>query len=112
MKRYRLAALLALAFPSVGFTAVECVGTVNQVLLYADGTLNVRSSWRNDFTFLCNTNGTFGTVSGEVCMGWYALMTKAEASNLNVSVFYFTNTPCNSLPTYDQAPVPVYVGLN
>lgn len=111
MKIRNLVAALLFAFPIAGVTAVDCRGTVNQVLLYADGTLNVLGSWRGDFTFLCNTNGTIGNVPTEVCLGWYALLTKAKADNLSVTVYYFTNTACNALPTYASAPVPVYVGL-
>jgi hypothetical protein len=111
MKLHKLAATLLLAVPTVGFTAVECRGKVDQVLLYADGSLNILGNWRGDFTILCNTNGTIGNIPTEICMGWYGLLTKAKADNLNVAVYYFTNAACNALPTYGSAPVPVYVGL-
>lgn len=88
--------------------AIECIGKVQKVLLYADGTLNLLGSWRGDFTVLCNTNG--GTVSTEVCMGWFALLTKAKADNADVTVYYNTTYACNNLPTYGDSPAPVYVG--
>jgi hypothetical protein len=112
MRMHKLAALLALAFPVLGAAAVDCVGTVSKVLLYADGTVNIMGSWRGDYTFVCSTTGVYGSqVSAEVCLGWYALLTKAKADNLNVTVYYNTNTPCNGLPTYQSTPVPHYVGL-
>jgi hypothetical protein len=111
MRIHSLVAIVALALPTVGAAAVDCVGKVQKVLLYADGSLNVMGAWRGDYTYVCNTNGSFGGVPSEVCLGWYALLSKAKADNLDVTIYYFTNTPCNALPTYQAAPVPVYVGL-
>ena len=62
----------ALALVSLQANAVtDCSGTVVKALLYGDGTVNIQSSWRNDFTVICNTNGTFGNIPAEVCLAWY-----------------------------------------
>lgn len=99
---------LALLGPIQAHAAIDCIGKVLKVLLYADGSLNVLGSWRGDYTILCNTNG--GAVSTEVCMGWYGLLVKAKAANSDVTVYYNTTYACNNLPTYGQSPTPVYVG--
>ncbi|MBM0106554.1 hypothetical protein JM946_17635 [Steroidobacter sp. S1-65] len=91
--------------------AVDCVGKVAKVLLYSDGTVNIVGQWRGDYTFVCSTSGSFGTVSAEVCLSWYATLMKAKADNLDVTVYYNTNTACSALPTYGNSPVPVYIGL-
>lgn len=88
--------------------AIECVGKVGKVLLYADGSVNVLGAWRGDYTIVCNTNG--GAVSTEVCLSWYATLLKAKANNTDVTVYYNTTYACNNLPTYGSTPTPVYVG--
>ena len=73
---------------------------------------NIKGSWRDDYTFVCSTSGSYAShVPAEVCLGWYALLTKAKTDSLNVTIYYNTNTACNALPTYQSAPVPLYVGL-
>lgn len=91
--------------------AVDCVGKVSKVLLYADGTVNILGSWRGDYNFVCSTSGAFGSVPAEICLSWYATLTKAKTENLDVTVYYNTNTPCAALPTYQSSPAPVYIGL-
>jgi len=99
------------ALPQLAGAAISCMGSVDEVLLYADGTLNVRGNWRNDYTFLCNTNGTWGNVPAEVCLGWYGLLAKAAADNKTVLMWYETTATCATVPTYGSSPVPIYVGL-
>lgn len=99
---------LALLGPIQSHAAIDCIGKVVKVLLYADGTLNLLGSWRGDYTVLCST--TYGSVSAEVCMGWYGLLVKAKAENTDVTVYYNTTYACNNLPTYGSSPTPVYVG--
>lgn len=101
----------ALCGPSQAHAAVDCVGKVAKVLLYEDGTVNIVGSWRGDYNFVCSTSGNFGNVPAEVCLSWYATLVKAKTDNLDVTVYYNTNTPCSALPTYGSSPVPVYIGL-
>jgi hypothetical protein len=91
--------------------ATDCSGTVTRALLYADGSVNILSSWRNDYTVICNTNGTFGSVSAEICLAWYATALKAIANNKQVNIYYAATHTCATLPVYWSAPVPTYFGL-
>lgn len=102
----------ALALASVpSHAATDCNGTVTRVLLYGDGTVNLLSSWRNDYTFLCNTNGTFGGIPAEVCLSWYATAMNAAAHGKQVNVYYAATYTCATLPIYSSSAVPTYVGL-
>jgi hypothetical protein len=101
-----LAGAAAIASP------INCQGTVLDALLYADGSVNIRGSWRSDFTFVCNTNGTFGGVATEVCLSWYATAVKAISLGKTLQVYYNTTYTCATLPTYGSSPVPVYIGMN
>ena len=97
--------------PVMSGAATHCTGNVQDALLYADGTVNIRTSWRGDFTVLCNTNGTHGNVPAEVCLSWYAIAAKAAADNAFLTVYYAENLTCAALPTYAASPVPIYVGV-
>ena len=106
-----LVAVGALCAGHQAHAAVDCVGKIAKVLLYADGTVNIVGSWRGDYNFVCSTSGAFGSVPAEVCLSWYATLMKAKTDNLDVTVYYNTNTACSALPTYGSSPVPVYIGL-
>ena len=99
--------LVPLAAPA----ATDCHGTVTNALLYGDGSLNVRGSWRGDFTVLCNTNGTFGGIPGEICLSWYATAIKSIETGKSANVYYAATYSCTALPTYWSSPVPTYFGL-
>lgn len=73
---------LAAALASLtAHAAFDCSGAVLQALHYADGSVNIQTAYRNDFTVICNTNGTWNGVPGA------------------------------NMPTYWSALVPTYVGL-
>lgn len=110
--KYKLIVGVTLALFSLQSHAVtDCSGTVIRALLYSDGSVNILSSWRNDYTYICNTNGTFGGVAPEICLAWYATALKAIASNKQVNIYYQATHACATLPIYSSAPVPTYFGL-
>jgi len=93
--------------------AASCSGTVDTVLLYYDGSVNIIASWRGDYTYVCNVHGGWGGISAEVCLGWYGALVKAQANSLNVIAYYNTGSyTCSNLPTYAAAPAPYYLGLD
>lgn len=93
--------------------AASCSGTVGTVLLYYDGSVNVLTSWRGDYTYVCNIHGGWAGISQEVCLGWYGALVKAQADSLNVIVYYNAGSyTCGNLPTYAAAPPPYYLGLD
>lgn len=98
--------------PGLAFADIHCAGQVRDVLLYANGTVNLRGLWRNDYTYLCSTTGTWGNVPTEVCLSWYATAAKAVADGKELVVWYSGNAhTCANLPTYGASPQPTYVGI-
>jgi len=96
-------------------TDFQCSGTVQYALLYNDGTVNIMTSWRNDYTYLCSTTGSWApaaAVSQDVCLSWYATAVKAAAEGKHVAIYYSGTTyTCATIPTYSGAPVPLYFGI-
>jgi hypothetical protein len=107
--------LLCAAGASCYAADFQCSGTVQYALLYADGTVNIMTSWRGDYTYLCSTSGSWApatAVPQEVCLSWYATAVKAAAEGRHVAVYYSGTTyTCATLPTYSGAPVPLYFGV-
>jgi hypothetical protein len=109
--KHKLIVGVTLALFSLQSWAVtDCTGTVNGALLYADGSVNILGSWRNDYTVICNTNGTFGNVAPEICLAWYATALKAVGTTRQVNIYYAATHTCATLPTYWSAPAPTYFG--
>lgn len=107
-----LIAACVLIHPALTSADIACAGQVREILLYANGTVNLRGNWRNDYTYLCNTTGAWGNVPTEVCLSWYATAAKALADGKEVIVWYAGNAhTCANLPTYGNSPQPTYVGL-
>lgn len=113
MKRARVAFLGLATFVSLtAQAAFDCSGAVLQALHYADGTVNIQTAWRNDFTVICNTNGTWNGVPGDVCFSWYATALKSVSDTKQLTIYYgATGYTCANMPTYWSALVPTYVGL-
>lgn len=88
---------------------IYCSGTISEVLMYASGSVLILSSWRGDWTEICNTQGSFGGIDGASCLAWYGAAVKAAASQMQAGVYYSGNAyTCANLPTYDSSLVPVY----
>lgn len=109
----RAALLLATLTSYQAAADLNCNGKVSDVLMYSDGTVNVRSDWRADFTYVCSTSGSWASsISTEVCLAWYATLIKAQASGLRLAVYYAgSSATCSTLPTYSASLVPLYIGL-
>ena len=88
---------------------IYCAGTFSDLIMYYDGSVMVLSSWRNDWTYICNTQGQWGGIDGASCLAWYAAAVKAAMSQVPVGIWYSGNTyTCANLPTYGSAPAPLY----
>lgn len=107
----RISAAIALCSYSIWAVAqVDCVGKVKHLLIYADGTVNVMNSFRNDFTVVCNLNSTYAAVSPTVCASWVALLAHIKKKDGSAVHYYPSGTVCNAVPTYGDSPVPGYIG--
>src|SRR5262245_31212188 len=103
------AAMLLLAAGNSAHADVYCSGAVYEYLVMADGTLTVRSQWRQDWTARCNVHGTWKNISGETCFSWMSILNSAKTHNKAAGVYYTGSPVCSTLPTYTDAPAPWYV---
>ena len=92
--------------------ALYCAGKIAQVIIYGDGNLMVQNTWRSDWTVLCNLKGT-PSVDSVTCSHWSSLSSMAFKEGTQIGVYYSVpaGTTCANLPTYANAPVPVYLRL-
>ena len=91
----------------------SCKVSINGVLAYNDGSVNVLHSGRGDWTVVCALGRPYTqglTVGPETCAVWYATMLRAK-KNVQLLDFYFNGSgTCATINTYWTAPVPTYIG--
>lgn len=90
-----------------------CAVTVQGVLPYADGSLNVRHSGRNDWTVICNLDAPYTNVtavSPTVCASWMVILLRAKKNNTPIQFWFAGAGSCATLGTYWSSQVPTYVG--
>ncbi|MDH4871670.1 hypothetical protein [Pseudomonas sp. BN515] len=92
--------------------ALYCAGKIAQAIVYGNGNLMVLSTWRSDWTVLCNLKGT-PSIDSVTCSHWSSLTSMAFKDGATLGLYYNvpTGTTCANLPTYAKAPVPVYLRL-
>ncbi len=87
-----------------------CETTVSRVLIYKDGGVNVLHSGRGDYTVICNLKTEREDVSITTCAMWASMLQNIKKNN-GKAIFYCAGTgSCNNLPTYADAPAPIYIG--
>ena len=79
--------------------------------VYNEGTLMIRTTWRNDWTYLCNLQTPWKGVSTEACFSWFGLLTAARTHSKPIGIYYVGDTPCSALAVYGGAPAPVYLRM-
>lgn len=92
---------------------IQCYGAVNELLIYSDGTVNVFSSYRNDWTNICNLQATRQGVDTFTCALWIGAIESARKLNQNIHVYYVDNgtgMTCATIPIHASAPAPLYIG--
>lgn len=102
--------LLLLTFAVPAQAAFDCSASVQNLLVYKDGMVNVRHSGRGDYTMICSLNADYGGVSPMVCANWVALLESVKKRNGLAHFYYDGAGSCATLPTYGSAPIPVYIG--
>ncbi len=115
MNRKILAAvLIGLMCTTTSYAAsFGCYGKVTSLLTYANGGVNIRSSWRSNYTFICNLNAEWKGISPTTCAMWVGLVSSAMTDNANVQTYYTSpddEFTCATMDIYGAAPPPVYVG--
>ena len=104
-----------IAFALIASTTAQaayfCTATLNSVLVYADGTVNVNHSGRNEYTIVCNLNTAYKGIPTSVCAAWAATLLQSKRANASLQFYYDGTGTCATLPTYGDAPVPLYIGM-
>ncbi len=103
---------LLTAHQAVAQTQLWCRGSIYRVLTEANGTLDVFTSWRNDYIKVCNINYSFAGISSDICKNWYSMFVTAQATKQEVIMYYNSNyTSCAEMPIFDSGAYPGYVML-
>ncbi|CCN45984.1 conserved hypothetical protein [Vibrio nigripulchritudo MADA3029] len=106
----QLLLLISMILSTNAYAAFNCSVYVNRVLVYGDGSVNILHSGRNDFTYICNTKGTWKGIDTVTCSLWVGMLQSTQ-NNARRAIFYYGGEgSCETLPTYGNAPAPVYIG--
>ncbi|AIU68023.1 hypothetical protein ABF162_14185 [Vibrio coralliilyticus] len=110
MKKILLLAVIL--FSTHSMADITCYGTVKNILQYADGNINVYTSYRSDYTVMCNIDKHQKGVSPEACQGMLSVLLTAQSTGKNIATYYNGDQyTCQNLPTYSATPGPIYVGV-
>ncbi|MCG9684030.1 hypothetical protein L1D31_15830 [Vibrio sp. Isolate23] len=104
--------LTAILFSTHSMADITCYGTVKNVLQYANGNINVYTSYRGDYTVMCNIEKHWKGVSPEACQGMLSVLLTAQSTGKTIITYYSGDKyTCSNLPRYGGAPGPIYVGI-
>jgi len=108
----KLFILFALLFSSTTLADITCQGEVHNVLQYTDGSVNVLTSYRKGYMVMCNIDQHHKGTNPETCRGVLSVLLTAQSTGKKIEAYYSGNQyTCDTIPTYWQAPRPVYVGI-
>jgi hypothetical protein len=83
------------------------------VLIYSNGSVNVKHAGRNDYTVICNLKTERLGVSVTTCAMWASTLFDSKKNNLKMQFYYNSHAnydSCAELPIYAASPAPVYIG--
>lgn len=108
--------LISVAFvPNNASADIYCGGDASalRILTYRDGSVLVLTGWRNDFLKICNLNSSWKEVTPATCFAWMSKIAGAISAGKRTGFWYTGLSPesCAAIPTYGNAPSPVYVDV-
>lgn len=109
----KLVALIIITLSSFqsAHASIWCSGNIQTAYIANTGDVIIRSTWRNEYTKLCNLKGS-AEVDTVTCSLWYSTVTTSMVNNLPVRLMYNGDQyTCSNLPTYYASPIPAYVML-
>lgn len=119
MRRLRSAPLatlpLVLGFIQSSHAATNCVGQVSGMFTTVTGDVFMHATFRNDWLQVCNVTTAWKSVPTDVCKVWVASLTTLRVTQEPLAVRYndyTSDTSCGSIPSYQEAPAPVYISIN
>ena len=92
------------------FADYNCEVTINRVLVYGNGDVNILHTGRNDYTFICNTKGTWKGIDTVTCALWVSMLQNIQNNSKRAIFYYSGDGMCSTLSTYGNAPAPTYIG--
>lgn len=101
-----------IASPAAAYT---CGGSdpVGRILTYQNGGVLVYTAWRGDFFQICSLTTEWKGVSTATCFAWMSQIASAISSGKPTTFYYdsFDTDFCTTIPSYGNAPPPVYVDI-
>lgn len=90
---------------------LECSGPINRVLIYNNGSVKINPQWRPVPQTLCNMFIDYQSITPNVCAAWVNIIESIRAQGKDVVINYGDNTgyQCDNTPSFDSAPVPVFI---
>ena len=110
----KLTAFSLLCITEIVYSAtINCNGQINALLIYSSGDVNIHTTYRNDYTVVCNLKTEKDGVSISTCAVWASLLAKAKHEGRTISAYYShpAVTDCATIPHYGNAPAPIYLAL-
>lgn len=92
---------------------IWCSGTISNLYIDSGKNVIIKGSWRNEYTRICKTDGSFGADT-VTCSLWTSLATTSMIHNKSVRLMYNDQNgtvSCDNMPSYSYAPPPSYVML-
>jgi hypothetical protein len=104
-----LAMLLAAPLASSAAT-LTCTGTIDQVRMHADGSVQVLPSWRGDWINLCNVYSSWKGVPNTVCPRLHTAALTAQTTQGITTTYYASSAAaaCNAMALGTNADAPTY----
>ena len=102
--------LTLLAFGCPAFAVFQCNVTVQKVLIYEDGSVNVYHTGRGDYTYICSLSEERKGVSIQTCAMWASMLQNIKKNSGIAQLYYSGEGSCATLPTYASSPAPTYIG--
>lgn len=93
---------------------IWCSGKVSRIYIDRMNSVIIYSSWRNEWTRMCSTDGADGA-SVVTCSHWVSFLTNSINEDKSVTVMYSNlndSAECDNLETYANAPAPSYIMYN
>lgn len=101
---------MACLLPLQASAAYECNVKIVNVLVYADGLVNILHTGRNDYTVICSLNINWGSVSPTTCAMWTGMVQSIKKKNGLANIYFGGEGSCATMGTYGSAPIPTYIG--
>ncbi len=94
--------------PTVQAGSVWCTGKVTGMIVDKNGDVTINGTYRNNWTKICNLNGTWGGIGTVTCTMWVKLLDDAYKYDTSITIKYISGS-CANLPTWGGSLAPIYV---